>query len=152
MDKLKVEENEIYTTREVAQILKVSLPTVKRMLKDRRLPSTRIGKQHRFLGRDLLAILTERRDLRRKGGDIGAAVESELLVPGEEPAYVRSLSAIERRQRTYVLGKKTAKPTLAGDGSVLVDVGVAVDDDVIQLARAHKKMMELFSNLEHDEK
>jgi len=59
---MEINENEVYTTKEVAGILKVSLPTIKRMLKDGRLPSVRIGRQHRFLGRDLLAILSSKQD------------------------------------------------------------------------------------------
>lgn len=63
---MKIEENEVYTTKEVAEMLRVSMPTIKRMLKDGRLPSTRIGRQHRFLGKDLLDILTNREDLSKK--------------------------------------------------------------------------------------
>jgi excisionase family DNA binding protein len=60
---MKIETDEIYTTKEVAELLKISLPTVKRMLKDGRLPSIRIGKQHRFLGSDLIQIIFVQRGI-----------------------------------------------------------------------------------------
>lgn len=147
---MKIEESEVYTTKEVAAILKISLPTVKRMLKDKRLPSTRIGKQHRFLGRDLLAILEARQDLRKP------APESKLPPAAAkprigEPEYVKSLTNIERRQRTYMLGKEVLKDVYAEDGTLIIPKGTVASDDVIILARSHRKMMDLFTSLEHEE-
>lgn len=69
---MKIEENKVYTTKEVAEMLRVSMPTIKRMLKDGRLPSTRIGRQHRFLGKDLLDILTNREDLSKTAHEAAA--------------------------------------------------------------------------------
>ena len=54
---MKIELNEVYTTKELAEILKISMPTVKRMLKEKKLPASRIGKQYRFLGSDILLLL-----------------------------------------------------------------------------------------------
>lgn len=150
---MKIDENEVYTTKEVAEILKVSLPTIKRMLKDKRLPSTRIGKQHRFLGKDLMEILTIRRDLRDSEiFDVPRPERGEKPSAAEaEPDYVRKMSSTERRQRAYMLGRKTKTAILADDGTVLVEAGVVVDDITIRLARAHRKMMELFGCLEYTE-
>lgn len=155
---MKIEENEIYTTKEVADLLKVSLPTVKRMLKDRRLPSTRIGKQHRFLGRDLLNIMETRQDLRLPGAADApvapAAVEIAqpiIIAGGPDPEYVKSLTAIERRQRAYMIGKPVLKAVMAEDGTVLIQRGKIVDDDTVCLARSRRKMMDLFTSLEHED-
>lgn len=57
---MKIEENEVYTTKDLTEILKVSMPTIKRMLRDKKLASIRIGRQHRFLGSDILALLSLR--------------------------------------------------------------------------------------------
>lgn len=159
---MKIEENEVYTTKEVAAILKISLPTVKRMLKDKRLPSTRIGKQHRFLGKDLLAILETRQDLRRPPEEAAqpmeapAAYAAPAAVPVSdkprigEPEYVKSLTSIERRQRTYMLGKEVLKDIYAEDGTLIVHKGTVVNDDVIIAARSYRKMTDLFTSLEHE--
>lgn len=139
---MKIEENEVYTTKEVAQILKISLPTVKRMLKDGRLKSTRIGRQHRFLGRELLDILRTREDLRRpdeKGGDVAAP----RLIAAE-------LSPVEQRQRDYMLGRIVAKTIADDDGNVLFPSGMTVNEDTIVKAKRHHRMMELFAALERE--
>ncbi|MEW6201708.1 MAG: helix-turn-helix domain-containing protein [bacterium] len=144
---MKIEENEVYTTKELAQILKISLPTVKRMLKDKRLTSTRVGKQHRFLGRDILQILAAQQDLRTP--PVTAAAGS--VQPSYDPDYVDKLTSTERRQRAYMLGKKLASDLYSDYGVLIVEAGRVVDDEVIQTVRAHRKMMELFTRLEHGE-
>ncbi len=139
---MKIEENEVYTTKEVAQILKISLPTVKRMLKDGRLKSTRIGRQHRFLGRELLDILRTREDLRRpeeRGGDVAAP-----QLPATE------LSPVEKRQRDYMLGRRVAKTISDDDGNVLFPSGMTVNEDTIIKAKRRHRMMELFAALERE--
>lgn len=181
IDTMKIEENEVYTTKEVAEILKVSLPTVKRMLKDKRLPSTRIGKQHRFLGRDLLALLASKGDLRR-----AARVEPQVAAPtaaapapvaahppaaaptrapAPAPAATRAtapqlpkrepskepISTAEMRQRTYMLGKTLLRDLFDGDGNLLFEQGCVVTEEMIELAKRKRKLMELFSNIEHED-
>lgn len=138
---MKIEENEVYTTKEVAELLKISLPTVKRMLKDGRLKSTRIGRQHRFLGRELLDILRTREDLSRKPGG-GADAPSRKSAP--------ELSPVEQRQRDYMLGRRVAKDITDDNGDILFTAGMTVDEDAIDKARRTHRMMELFAALERE--
>jgi len=149
---MKIEENEVYTTKELAQLLKVSLPTIKRMLRDKRLTSTRVGKQHRFLGRDILSILATQQDLRKVS--IPAAEPQSGIAPSQlprDPDYINALSSMERRQRAYMLGKKVAENLYTDDGILLAEAGRIVDDELVQIVRSHRKMMDLFTKLEQEE-
>lgn len=58
---MKIEVNEVYTLKEVAQLLKISVPTMKRMLKEGRLVTMRIGRQHRIMGKDIMDFLNASR-------------------------------------------------------------------------------------------
>ncbi|MEW6201709.1 MAG: helix-turn-helix domain-containing protein [bacterium] len=144
---MKIEESEVYTTKELAQILKISYPTIKRMLKDKRLTSTRVGRQHRFLGRDVLQILAEQQDLRTPPVEAIAASAQ----PSYEPEYVNKLSSVERYQRAYMLGKKVASDLYSDYGVLIVSAGRVVDDKIIRNVHAHRKMTELFTKLEDEE-
>lgn len=154
---MKIEENEVYTTREVAEILKVSLPTIKRMLKDKRLPSTRIGKQHRFLGRDLIDLLsTQKISKRGRPRAVDAPVEPGEAAPPAAPAKkveappAEPISSAEARQRAYMIGKSVVRNIYQEDGSLLFEQGCIVTESMIETAKRKKKLMELFSNLEHE--
>lgn len=165
---MHIEPNEVYTTKEVAELLKVSLPTIKRMLKDKRLKSTRIGKQHRFLGRDLLDMLSP---------DGAQPLTGPMAMPAHEaapaPLPVRdaattpplrepqrgpvrgheseSMSTAEMRQRAYMLGKTLLRDIFDDDGSLLFEQGCVVTEDMIGTAKRRRRLMELFSNIEHDD-
>jgi len=170
---MRIDENEVYTTKEVAELLKVSLPTIKRMLADGRLPSTRIGRQHRFLGKDILGILTSQSDLRpaAKSEEIEPANEAsaEESMPEEAPAYLRETlaPAVEfeprrpsvfapssqqpasaDKQRSFMLGKKLRDDVYSNSGELLFARGAIVTDQVIAEAGKHKKLVEVMSNLE----
>jgi excisionase family DNA binding protein len=54
----EIKPNEVYTTEETQQLLKVSNSTVKRMLKSGLLRANKIGKQYRILGHELLRLLS----------------------------------------------------------------------------------------------
>jgi len=47
----------VYTLQEVCRILRISEATARRWIRDGRLPGRRIGRNYRFLGRDLLDVL-----------------------------------------------------------------------------------------------
>ena len=49
--------NAVYTLRETCQLLRISEATARRWIKDGRLRGRRIGRDYRFLGRDLLDAL-----------------------------------------------------------------------------------------------
>ena len=50
--------NEVYTTAEAEQLLKISNSTMKRMLKTGLIHANKIGKQYRILGHELLRLLS----------------------------------------------------------------------------------------------
>jgi len=54
----EINKNEVYTTLEAQDLLKVSNSTIKRLLKNGLIKANKIGKQYRFLGHDLLRILS----------------------------------------------------------------------------------------------
>jgi excisionase family DNA binding protein len=49
----------IYTTADTAQLMKVSVRTVQRLIRSRRLKSHKVGRVYRILGKDLEAFFTE---------------------------------------------------------------------------------------------
>lgn len=153
---MKIEENEVYTTREVAEILKVSLPTIKRMLKDKRLPSTRIGKQHRFLGRDLMEMLSipkagkRGRPKAEEAAVVSHEAAPEAPVRKKEAPPSEPVSTAEARQRTYMMGKSLIRNIYDDGGALLFEQGCVVTESMIETAKRKKKLMELFSNLEHE--
>ncbi len=147
---MRIDENEVYTTKEVAEILKISMPTIKRLLKDKKLPSTRIGRQHRFLGKDILDILRNRRNI----------VEDEpQTLAGHEGTSDRSTAtraslartpepvSPEQKRRTYMLGKRLLSDIRDDNGVLIFPKDTIVTEETIKEANSRKKLMELFSNL-----
>lgn len=58
----EIKPNEVYTTGEAKDLLKVSASTMKRLLKKGLIRANKIGKQYRFLGHDLLKLLSPQID------------------------------------------------------------------------------------------
>lgn len=54
----EIKPNEVYTTEETQDLLKVSNSTIKRMLKSGLLRANKVGKQYRILGHELLRLLS----------------------------------------------------------------------------------------------
>jgi excisionase family DNA binding protein len=55
---MEIHENEVYTTKEVQSLLKISQATLMRLLKKGVLKAGKVGHQHRFLGKELLHFLS----------------------------------------------------------------------------------------------
>jgi len=55
---MEIQERAVYTTAETAQILKLSPVTVKRKIRKGEIPATKIGKEYRLLGRDILSLFS----------------------------------------------------------------------------------------------
>jgi excisionase family DNA binding protein len=55
---MKISENEIYTPSEIQKILKISQSTVMRMLKMGLIRGSKVGKQYRVLGKELLRLVS----------------------------------------------------------------------------------------------
>jgi len=55
-----IEPNEIYTTAETQELLKVSPSTIKRLLKRGIIKANKVGGQYRILGREILRSVSQR--------------------------------------------------------------------------------------------
>lgn len=55
---MEIRENEVYTTEEAQNYLKVSNSTLMRMIKTGLIHAAKIGKQYRILGKELLRIVS----------------------------------------------------------------------------------------------
>lgn len=54
----EIKPNEVYTTQETQELLKVSNSTMKRMLKNGLLRANKIGKQYRIMGHEILRLVS----------------------------------------------------------------------------------------------
>ena len=54
----EIKPNEVYTTIEAQEFLKISSSTMKRLIKNGLIRTNKIGKQYRFLGHELLRLLS----------------------------------------------------------------------------------------------
>lgn len=64
---MEVQERTIYTTAEVAQILKLSPVTVERKIRRGEIPAIKIGRKYRLIGDDILGLFGWRKETREKG-------------------------------------------------------------------------------------
>ena len=57
---MEIKANEVYTTKEVQELLKVSSSTITRLIKKGSIPATKIGRQYRVIGIAILQMLRPR--------------------------------------------------------------------------------------------
>ncbi len=55
---MEINENEVYTTAEMQEILKISQSTAMRMLKTGLIRAAKVGKQYRIMGKELLRVVS----------------------------------------------------------------------------------------------
>lgn len=60
----EIKPNEVYTTQEAEELLKISNSTIKRLLKRGLLRANKVGKQYRILGHELLKIVSPEVDIK----------------------------------------------------------------------------------------
>ena len=58
----EIKSNEVYTTAEAQELLKVSNSTIKRLLKQGLIRSNKVGGQYRILGHELLRLVSPKVD------------------------------------------------------------------------------------------
>jgi len=63
----EINPNEVYTTNEARDILKVSNSTIKRLLKKGVLRANKVGGQYRVLGKELLRLVSPKIERRAVG-------------------------------------------------------------------------------------
>lgn len=54
----EIKSNEVYTTTETQQLLKISSSTIKRMLKKKLIRANKVGGQYRILGKEILRLVS----------------------------------------------------------------------------------------------
>jgi len=55
---MEIKPNEVYTTQEAQELLKVSASTTMRLIKKGIIRTAKVGKQYRILGKELLRLLS----------------------------------------------------------------------------------------------
>jgi excisionase family DNA binding protein len=55
---MEIKSNEVYTTQEAQQLLKVSPSTTMRLIKKGIIRTAKVGKQYRILGKELLRLVS----------------------------------------------------------------------------------------------
>ena len=55
---MEIKPNEVYTTEETQQLLKISPSTTMRLIKKGVIRTAKVGKQYRILGKELLRLLS----------------------------------------------------------------------------------------------
>jgi excisionase family DNA binding protein len=54
----EINPNEVYTTDETRELLKISTSTIKRMLKSGAIRANKVGGQYRILGKEILRLIS----------------------------------------------------------------------------------------------
>lgn len=111
-------------------------------------------------GRDVL-IISDSADPSGRGPTGGKPMEALMSrpVPGSQysaqevaPAAAKSSTddaaqLFEEKQRRYLLGKKVNRRIVANDGTVIIEQGNEITEDILQRIREEDKMIELTMNL-----
>ena len=71
----EIKPNEVYTTQETQELLKISNSTIKRMLKSGLLRANKIGKQYRIMGHEILRVVSPK--LEEKAVDVYQVIKSK---------------------------------------------------------------------------
>lgn len=64
---MTLDKKQLYTTDEVANILKVAPITIKRYIAENKIPSIKFNGLRRFKGEDLINVLESKKDARKMG-------------------------------------------------------------------------------------
>lgn len=70
-----IDPNEVYTTKETQELLKVSHSTIKRLLKKGMIKAHKLGGQYRILGKEILAAVSPK--LERKAEKVYARIKQK---------------------------------------------------------------------------
>lgn len=73
----EIKPNEVYTTQEAQELLKVSNSTIKRLLKKGLIRANKVGGQYRILGHELLRMLSPEVD--KKATDVYQKIKKTVI-------------------------------------------------------------------------
>lgn len=73
----EIKPNEVYTTQETQELLKISSSTMKRLIKRGLIRANKIGKQYRIMGHELLTMLSPKVD--KKATDLYQKVKMKTI-------------------------------------------------------------------------
>jgi len=74
---VEINKNEVYTTAEAQELLKISNSTIKRLLKKGLLKANKVGGQYRIMGHELLRLVSPKVD--RKATDLYQKVKKQVI-------------------------------------------------------------------------
>ena len=73
---------------------------------------------------------------------VSPVMTSSAAAPADEASQL-----FEEKQRRYLLGKRVNRRITANDGSIIIDQGNEVTEEILQRVREEDKMIELTMNL-----
>ncbi len=73
----EIRPNEVYTTKEAEDLLKISNSTMKRLLKKGLIRANKVGKQYRIMGHELLRLVSPEFD--EKATDVYQKTKMKLI-------------------------------------------------------------------------
>ncbi len=74
---LIIEERAIYTTKELAEILKMNPVTIERKIKRKEIKASRIGREYRILGKDILLLFEWKKRFNNLMGEIESQIKEK---------------------------------------------------------------------------
>ena len=83
-------------------------------------------------------------------GTVSRVMQNPVAMTQEAPAAAPADDAaqlFEEKQRRYLLGKRVNRRISANDGSVIIDQGAEITEEILQRIREEDKMIELTMNL-----
>ena len=93
---LIIEERAVYTTKELAEILKMTPVTIERKIKRKEIKASKIGREYRILGRDVLLLF----EWKKKFKNLMSEIESDIKNKGiKQQDVVSSLEEVRGNSR-----------------------------------------------------
>lgn len=81
--------------------------------------------------------------------DLKAALQKAMSTPDAKPSVKKSSEkAVDERRRRVLLGKHATKTIMADSGTIVVEAGAEVTEEVLQRARLSNKFIELSMNVQ----
>jgi excisionase family DNA binding protein len=93
---LIIEERAVYTTKELAEILKMKPVTIERKIKRKEIKASKIGREYRILGRDILLLFEWKNKFKILMDEIGADIKNKGF---KNEDVISAISDVRRNTR-----------------------------------------------------